>query len=115
MHRFGRDRLDRATVAVVTGELDDEHVDPPVDHICDGCFARKETLQELFNRQPRRLNHCGGQLLLAAGKVVIERPRFDAGVVKDLVQAGGRVALAAEQSRCGLYQRGSAAIGAGHS
>ena len=79
-----------------------------------GELAVEEAAQQAFDLAAGGLDNCGGELLLAVRKVVIQRARLDVRGFENLIHPGGRIALSAKQQGRGVDQRGAASIGAGH-
>ena len=104
----------RAAVTPIGGQPADEQVNPPIDDVSQRQSAGQESAQQLLDGSPSAVDNCGGQLLLALRKVVIQRARLDARFVEDLVEPGRGVALTAEQGGRGVDQRGPAAVGSWH-
>ena len=94
--------------------MHDEQVDPAVDDVGHRRVAVEEAAQQPFDLAARGLDDGGREFLLSVREVVVERPGLDVGGFQDLVHAGGRIALPAEQQGRGVDQRGAASVGAGH-
>ncbi|MDT5326123.1 MAG: hypothetical protein QOF25_3275, partial [Mycobacterium sp.] len=102
---FGGDGFDRAAVPLVTVQTDGEHVDPRRDDLGGRTFGGEERAQEPLDIAANAANAAnavddgGREFGLAVREVVLERAGLDVGGRQDLVDAGRRVALPAEQQR----------------
>ncbi|MDT5106477.1 MAG: hypothetical protein QOI25_3990 [Mycobacterium sp.] len=107
---FGGDGFDRAAVPLVTVQTDGEHVDPRRDDLGGRTFGGEERAQEPRDIAADAVDDGGRQFGLAVREVVVERAGLDVGGRQDLVDAGRRLALPAEQQRRALDERDAAAI-----
>jgi len=114
VYGFGGDGFDRAAVPLDSVQTDGEHVDPRRDDLGGRTFGGEDRAQEPRDVAANAVDDGRREFGLAVRKVVVERAGLDVGGRQDLVDAGRRVALPAEQQRRGIDERDAAAIGAGH-